>query len=153
MTRWKWDAEPGDVLNPHRIPVTSGTPLYPYIASLDKRSPHWPTAQEILQIRSFIEEHADCWLSQEQTEANRSYPFDIDPNHNTVIFHKYRKDDWAYRRKSWPNMRFSPPSPRVSTRVTGPMTLVEVMDLVHWSRTGPDKRWQEWKSARPDVFR
>lgn len=152
MTRWKWDADQSDPLNEHRIPVTSDNPLYTYIACFHKDSPHRPTDLEIQQLRAFIDHHMDYWFTTLQREAVRNQPFDTELGRHTVIFHKYGTGDWGYRRKSWPLGRFTPPSPRVATRALGPMSLVEVMDLIHNVNAGQEGSWHQWKADHPEVF-
>lgn len=151
MTRWKWDAEPNDPLNEHRIPVTSTTPLFPYVACFHKGSQHRPTEREIRQIRSFIEQYMDLWFTPLEREESARLPFDMQLGRSTVIFHKYGTADWAYCRKTWPTNQLTPRSPK-SRRDLGPLALVEVMDLIHSSSPWYSANWSRWKTNHPEVF-
>lgn len=151
MTRWKYDAERSHRLVPFRIPVTPGVPGHGYLVALHKESQQEPTWAEVEMIVSFIEFHRQSWYTTSERKALDREPFDICSGVNTVIFHKYAQNDWAYRRRMWEPHRLVPPSPRVSTRVVGPCTLPEIMDEVN-AKNDCHRLWRLWKEEHPEVF-
>jgi hypothetical protein len=153
MTRWKYDAAQSHPLVQYRIPVVPGVPLFGYIAALSKDSVHYPTEAETRLLVSFIEFRRETWFASMERAQFNEEPFDIYPGTNTVIFHKYGTSDWAYRRRMWEAHRLTPPSPRVATRQLGPMSLEQVMDLIHHGENRQPKwDWMEWKRNHPEVF-
>lgn len=151
MTRWKYDADQRDPLVSLRIPVTSMWPAFGYFAVFDRRSPQRPTRAEALMIASYIEYYKYRWYPEHLRDQLGELPFDIDPGVHSVIFHKYAVGDWGYRRSNWRlGSVFTPPSPRVGTRTIGPLTLLQLLDLVH--DPDPGQSWVVWKGAHPDIF-
>lgn len=154
MTRWKYDSDPHDELARLRIPSTTRWPMYSYLAAFHRESAHRPTQAEALMIASFIGECRSRFHLQER-EAMTAQPFDISVGYPTIIFHKYLKDDWAYRCKGWQiGHEFTPPSPRVATRMFGPLSLVQLMDFLHQHASGGlrQAQWNAWKRKHPEVF-
>lgn len=154
MTRWKFDVDPKDPLVSVRVPATGKWPVLPYLAAFHKDSPHRPTAQEGLMLSSFVEMIKTFGFSSPEQNDMDGEVFDFHPRAVTVIFHKYQRDDWGYRRNSWGEVKgFAPPSPKVATRTIGPLSLAEVMDLVWSDLHGEiDSGWHNWKSRHPEVF-
>ncbi len=152
MTRWKYDTDPHDPLAVVRVPVTSKWPVFPYLVALHKEG-HRPTAAETSMLVSFLDYRRQHFFNAEQRREMERDPFDTDPTSTTVIFHKYQRNDWGYRLSTWPGSMFAPPSPRVSTRSTGPLPLGQVMDLV-WSSplADADARWLAWKQVHSLTF-
>lgn len=153
MTRWKFDVNPKDELVALRVAVTGERPVMPYLAAFHKDSPHRPTADEALMLSSFSEMVKTYEFSAQEQNDMDNEPFDFHPRATTVIFHKYLRNDWAYRRGTWPEGRLAPPSPKVATRLVGPLTLVQLMDLVWSDGYGEiDERWLDWKQKHPEIF-
>lgn len=153
MTRWKFDADPYDPLVTMRIPVTGRCPGIPYLAAFHKESAKRPTPGESLMLASFIEMVKVQGFSVVERQDMDGETFDFHPRATTAIFHKYAVDDWGWRRNSWQTDGFAPPSPRVATRATGPLSLLRLMDLI-WSDPfdGVDEQWRTWKAAHAEVF-
>jgi hypothetical protein len=154
MTRWKFDTSPRDPLVALRIPVTSKWPVFPYLVAFHRDSPHRPTAREALMLSSFAEAVKAHRFTEDEQRGMDDEPFDYTHRCATVVFNKYQRDDWSYRLSTWKTgSAFAPPPPRVATRVVGPLTLVELTDLI-WSTfpwTEPSQ-WDAWKQEHPGVF-
>lgn len=158
-TDWPFDADRDDPLTKLRIPVTSFSPGWRYIAAFDRESEARPTDREALQLASFIEQYkvyhfgADGWYKRKLEER----PLDVDAV--TRVFHKWAQDDWSYRVVTWEYGPFWVP---VAPKLRGgryddvklpALPLVQVMDQVHHMHTKyPSKDWAAWKAAHPDVF-
>jgi hypothetical protein len=153
VTRWKWDVDPKDPLVALRVPVTSADPVFDYIAVFDKESPHRPTNAEARLISSFIEEFKAYCFTEGGVADSLKDPFDTYLGSQPVVLHKYSINDWGYRRRHWQiGSKFTPPSPRVSRRAFGPLSLLGVLDLVQSSDCAHEQHWQQWKMDRPEVF-
>lgn len=154
MTRWKFDTSPKDPLVALRIPVTSKWPVFPYLVAFHKGSPHRPTAQEALMLSSFAEMRKTYGFGTADQNAMDDEPFDYHKSVPTVIFHKYRHNDWGYRLSTWTTgSAFAPPSPKVATRTIGPMSLLQVMDMILMDQfAGIAGAWTAWKERHPEVF-
>ena len=152
---WPYDADQHDPLTALRIPVTSYSPDWWYIACFDRDSEVRPTDGEAAMIASYIEEYKEHsfidWYKVKLLER----PFDLDTM--TRVFHKWGENDWSYRVVTWQSGPFwVPVAPRLRggeydyPEVPGPMTLEQVM-----AHTMVDKRmqnWTTWKAEHPDIF-
>jgi hypothetical protein len=154
MTRWKFDADRKDPLTARRIPVTPPWPMWGYFAAFDKDSPQRPTEVEVRMIQSYIAMVRQGWEAAIKGAEMDQEPLDWFPGYNTLVLHKYARDDWAHRRPSWVTPPVYPPSPRGRRPQQKAMTLVQVMDYVCVDpRTGEvGEGWQKWKAERPEIF-
>lgn len=158
-TDWQFDADRDDPLTALRIPVTSAYPAWRYIATFDRESEARPTDAEAAMLASFIREYIEYWYTDSFKARLAERPLDVDGGCNTVIFRKYRTDDWGYRLDSWRyGPMFVPQSPQLretshERALLGPLSLAQVMDRVRsFGDDGPLPRWLEWKAKHPDVF-
>jgi hypothetical protein len=160
-TDWPFetDADRDDPLTALRIPVTSACPGWRYVACFDRESEQRPTDLEAQQLASFIEEYVTYWFNDRYIAKLRERPLDVDSGCPIWIFHKWGEGDWSYRVDTWVYGPFwSPVAPRLrhdpsyASRLTGPRTLVEVMDRIRTIADEPVPRWTEWKAAHPEVF-
>jgi len=151
MTRWKYDAVQSHSLVKRRIPVTPGVPGHGYLVAVDKDSPHALSEHETQLIASFIAYCRETFYTRQERDLMDEQPFDIYPGSNTVIFRKYGTNDWGYRRRMWEAHRYTPPSPRVSTRRLGPWSLAELLEHL---ATDVERRssWAVWKTHHQEVF-
>lgn len=151
---WPYDAVQDDPLTALRIPVTESHPRRRYLAAfhgvptryLDPEVLARPTDAEAAILASYIDyvrqRYPERWQLQMLAE-----PLDAIEGHNTFVFHKYGENDWGYRWDTWAHPRFSP-SPRHPER----RTLVEAIGHSRSFAGDPDRAWEAWKAAHPDVF-
>jgi len=163
-TAWPYDAAKDDPLTALRIPVVgSAYPRWNYLVAFDQDSidqdGNRPTNAEVRLLASFLEEYISYWYNATWKARMRERPFDIDGGANGTVFRKWGADDWGHRKVSWRSgPMFVPESPRCREHerqgsALGPLTLAALLDRIRQHGTGePNKRWEAWKAAHPDVF-
>lgn len=161
-TAWPYDAVQDDPLTKLRIPVTTSHPEWVYLVAFngkplfDDDLMARPDETETRMLASMVEYTRQYWFNAGYQKRLLERPFDIDGGHNTLILRKWGENDWAYRRRTWEiGPQFVPVSPRLRDADSrlGPLTLAELLDLVHrYGEAEPIPAWQEWKAAHPDVF-
>lgn len=179
VTTWPFgtDAKQDDPLTALRIPVVgSFNPSWHYVAAYlgtnadtgQVWDPPWPFASaerptdtEARMLVSYLLEHRNYWFGGEGYARKMDQrPLDVDSGWNTTVFIKYGADDWGYRRCSWqygPTFVPGPPNSRgtqhAHAKHPGPLTLEQVMDLVHTMGSDePMQHWLGWKAAHPEAF-
>jgi hypothetical protein len=151
------DADRDDPLTALRIPVTGTHPEWRYIATFDRDSEARPTDTEARMLASYIQQYKDYYFNDWYKAKLLERPLDVDAV--TRIFHKWGADDWSYRVVTWDHGPFwVPVAPQLRggewdyPKVTGPLTLEQVMDRAHTIVDEPMQHWLDWKAAHPDVF-
>ncbi|WP_435609999.1 hypothetical protein [Streptomyces sp. C10-9-1] len=155
-TPWPFgaDADEHDPLTALRIPVTSWSPSWRYIAAFDRASEERPTDAEAAMLASYIEEYKEYFFNDWYKAVLLQRPLDVDAV--TRVFHKWGPDDWSYRLVTWRNgPQWAPPGPHFASSYSqrAPYRLEAVMDRIHTlGEDQPARRWQKWKASHPDVF-
>ncbi|MYY79687.1 MULTISPECIES: hypothetical protein [unclassified Streptomyces] len=152
------DADENDPLTALRIPVTGTHPRWRYIATFDRKSEARPTDAEARMLASYIEEYKEHWFNDWYKAKLLERPLDVDAV--THIFHKWADGDWSYRVVTWEYGPFwVPVAPQLRggdhdyLKVTGPLSLEQVMDRAHTLGSDePMRHWLDWKNAHPEIF-
>ncbi|MFD5513687.1 exonuclease domain-containing protein [Streptomyces sp. NPDC127051] len=126
------DADRDDPLASLRIPVTSVSARWPYIACFDGGSERRPTDSEAGIPSSFIEEYKTYWFNKGYRRKTSVRALDVDSGCNTTIFHKWADEGWSYRvdgQRRGP-VWFPACPDRPGGRAHPPYTLVQLMDRI-----------------------
>ena len=132
------------------IPVDSSVPNTCWIVSLDVRSV-MPTDEELRQIRSFCEYIVSYIYDESHQRRILANKLPMASDHNTIILHKgrqYGSDDnaWFYRKMSYSDPTFAPNPTHVQYDPPSLMQLMSRYELLF------PERWDDWKTARPEIF-
>lgn len=151
---WNYhDADQHDPLSALGIPVTGSHPEYYYLSSFDRDSECRPTDDEAIMLSSWIGYQRSLYKSYFVQEWFRDRPLDVVPGgHNTVVFHKWSRDNWGYRRTTYTSGPiFWPGSPNIN-QPGGHRSLIEVLDYIKTVCGEVTEDWITWKIEHPEIF-
>lgn len=150
-----------------QIPVTGLSSRYWYVAAVcDERDfPQWSsaplTALDVEMIRSYIEytigrmyNHGETFDGFVKRWSGPAAPCAAISGHNTITFLKRADDDWGYSRYTWTSGPpfFPQPTSGHGPKLGLPALLDHVCGYGSLDKPEPDKKWEAWKAAHPEVF-
>lgn len=155
------DADEHDPLTALRIAVTDSHPRCRYHVAFDRDSEARPTDEEAAMLASYLDLRL-TWYNTSYRQRMAARPLDTDGSINTVIFHKWGRDDWGYRRASFTGglmWTVAGPCRRehntlgLTGRDVQPHSLIMLLDRIRQHGSDePNAEWEAWKAARPNIF-